>query len=82
MSDNDQYDEEVTALLRKYQGQLRGFVINFGAASDVADDVVIFAFTQLRPHWARLRTGHGELQRRPPATAAGPGAPQRRWWPW
>lgn len=61
MSDNDQYVREVTALFRKYQGRLRGFLINIGATPDVADDVVIFAFTQLRPHWARLRTGRADL---------------------
>jgi RNA polymerase sigma factor (sigma-70 family) len=61
MTESDKHDEEVTALFRKYQGRLRGFLINVGAAHDVADDIVIFAFTQLRRHWARLRTGRPDL---------------------
>lgn len=60
MSESDEYDEEVTALFRRYQGRLRGFLINIGAAHD-ADDIVTFAFMQLRRHWPRLRTGRADL---------------------
>jgi RNA polymerase sigma factor (sigma-70 family) len=56
-----EYDEEVTVLFRRCQGRLRGFLINVGAAPDVADDVVVFAFLQLRRHWARLRGGRADL---------------------
>jgi RNA polymerase sigma factor (sigma-70 family) len=61
VSGNNEYDEEITALFRKYHGRLRGFLINIGAAPDIADDVVVFAFTQLPPHWARLRVGRPDI---------------------
>jgi len=61
MNRDDEYDEKVTVLFRRYHGRLRGFLINVGAAPDVADDVVNFAFMQLRRRWAGLRTGRADL---------------------
>jgi RNA polymerase sigma factor (sigma-70 family) len=54
-------DEEVTALFRKLGGRLRGYLINMGADSDLADEIVNDAFAAVRRHWQRLRAGRPDI---------------------
>jgi RNA polymerase sigma factor (sigma-70 family) len=58
LSPEDAFDEELTALFRKYSAQVAGFLMNLGVDRDLAWDFTVDAFLVARRRWpdVQLRT--------------------------
>lgn len=56
MSVEDDYDDEVTALYRKWVGRVQGFLINMGCDPGLAEEIADDAFFGARRRWAHVRT--------------------------
>jgi RNA polymerase sigma factor (sigma-70 family) len=56
MSLEEDYDDEVVALYRKYAGDVLGFLINTGCDYGLAEEITDDAFLATRRYWARVRT--------------------------
>jgi RNA polymerase sigma factor (sigma-70 family) len=55
MSVEEEYDEEATALYRKWVGRIQGFLIGMGCDHGLAEEIADDAFLGARRHWARVR---------------------------
>lgn len=56
MSIEEDYDDEITVLYRKWVGRVQGFLIGMGCDSGLAEEIADDAFLGARRHWARVRT--------------------------
>jgi RNA polymerase sigma factor (sigma-70 family) len=56
MSLEEEYDEEATALYRKWAGRVQGFLVGMGCDHGLAEEIADDAFLGARRHWARVRT--------------------------
>ena len=56
MSLEQEYDDQVTALYRRYAGRVQGYLINMGCDRGLAEEITDDAFLAARRHWARVRT--------------------------
>ena len=56
MSLEEDFDDEVTALFRKWAGRVQGFLINMGADPGLAEEITDDAFLGARRRWAYVRT--------------------------
>ena len=55
MSLVDEYDDQVTALYRKYAGRVQGFLISMGCDRGLAEEITDDAFLAARRRWAHVR---------------------------
>jgi RNA polymerase sigma factor (sigma-70 family) len=55
MSLEDEYDDQVTALYRKYAGRVQGFLISMGCDRGLAEEITDDAFLAARRRWAHVR---------------------------
>jgi RNA polymerase sigma factor (sigma-70 family) len=56
MSLEEDYDDEATALYRKWVGRVQGFLINMGCDRGLAEEIADDAFLGARRRWAYVRT--------------------------
>lgn len=56
MSLEEDYDDEATALYRKWVGRVQGFLINMGCDHGLAEEIADDAFLGARRRWAYVRT--------------------------
>jgi RNA polymerase sigma factor (sigma-70 family) len=56
MSLEEDFDDEVAALFRKWAGRVQGFLINMGADPGLAEEITDDAFLGARRRWAHVRT--------------------------
>jgi RNA polymerase sigma factor (sigma-70 family) len=52
----EDYDDEATALYRKWVGRVQGFLINMGCERGLAEEIADDAFLGARRRWAYVRT--------------------------
>ena len=56
MSLEEEYDEEVTGLYRKFAGRVQGFLIGMGCDRGLAEEITDDAFLAARRRWEHVRT--------------------------
>src|SRR5260370_9322791 len=56
MSSDEEYDDQVTVLYRRYAGRVQGYLINMGCDRGLAEEITDDAFLAARRRWARVRT--------------------------
>lgn len=56
MSSDEEYDDQVTVLYRRYAGRVQGYLINTGCDRGLAEEITDDAFLAARRRWARVRT--------------------------
>jgi RNA polymerase sigma factor (sigma-70 family) len=56
MNLEEEYDEEVAALYRKWVGSVQGFLVGMGCDRGLAEEITDDAFLGARRHWVRVRT--------------------------
>lgn len=56
MSIEEEYDDQATALYRKYAGRVQGFLISMGCDRGLAEEITDDAFLAARRRWARVRS--------------------------
>jgi RNA polymerase sigma factor (sigma-70 family) len=56
MSVEDDFDDEVTSLYRKYAGRVLGFLINMGCDRGLAEEITDDAFLAARRRWSHVRS--------------------------
>ena len=55
MSLEEEYDDQVTVLYRRYAGQVHGYLINMGCDRGLAEEITDDAFLAARRRWERVR---------------------------
>jgi RNA polymerase sigma-70 factor, ECF subfamily len=55
MSVEDEYDDQVTVLYRKYAGRVHGFLISMGCDRGLAEEITDDAFLAARRRWTHVR---------------------------
>lgn len=55
MSPDEEYDDQVTVLYRRYAGRVQGYLINIGCDRGLAEEITDDAFLAARRRWARVR---------------------------
>jgi RNA polymerase sigma factor (sigma-70 family) len=55
MSLQEEYDDQVTMLYRKYAGRVQGFLISMGCDRGLAEEITDDAFCAARGRWAHVR---------------------------
>jgi RNA polymerase sigma factor (sigma-70 family) len=55
MSLEEEYDDQATALYRKYAGRVQGFLIGMGCDRGLAEEITDDAFLAARRRWAQVR---------------------------
>ncbi|HEV2255921.1 MAG TPA: hypothetical protein VGS06_22460, partial [Streptosporangiaceae bacterium] len=56
MSSDEEYDDQVTVLYRRYAGRVQGYLINTGCDRGLAEEITDDAFLAARRRWARVGT--------------------------
>jgi RNA polymerase sigma factor (sigma-70 family) len=51
----EEYDDQATALYRKYAGRVQGFLVSMGCDRGLAEEITDDAFLAARRCWARVR---------------------------
>jgi RNA polymerase sigma-70 factor, ECF subfamily len=55
MSQDDDYDDEVTAFYRKYVSKVQGYLIKMGTDRGLAEEITDDAFLAARRHWTHVQ---------------------------